>query len=370
MDHGPREHVEFIARLLGAVYGITPRQLEALPESDPDSGEAGWRVDGDAGPVAVVRAYRDGYQPPEHFRYFYPWACPGAGCEVAEWLPSRAATLLALAAADYTAPHILRTMSGAPVGVWEGWHVLATRFVAGEVLRPTAKQLRQLGETLGRLHALRLDLAKAMPQPGLSYWAPRYAIPSARAKLTAVAGLLPDDWCSLHEGMGAAVEGIGGRVERGELPETIIHGDAWAANAVQTPSGAVVLIDWEQGGLGPAVLDLARLLLECHLNSDTPPGEPLAWHIQPDPARIAAVVDGYARARMPAPAELDTLLDGLRFGTAFIGALHFEQALLRPQDDAGWRAGMQRRYERLRNRFAVSEAVAQIAHARFRELLP
>lgn len=374
IDASADSYSERFAELARAVYGLAPTHLEPLPESDPAAGAAGWRVDSDIGSDAILRAYSEGYEPPDHLRYFYPSSFVGDTWQLTAWLESRAATLLALEAAGYQAPRVLRPLSGdaaSEVGTWGDWHVLATGFIAGSVLDPTLAQLARLGETLGHLHALPRDLIAAGKSPGLSYWASQYAVPGARAKFAAVADRLPEEWRPLYAGMRDAVEGIGRRVERGELVETIIHGDVWAANAVETPSGQIQLIDWYQGGLGPAVLDLARLLHESHLDADLPPGEPLAWHIHPDPARIAAVVDGYARARTPTAGELDglldALLDALRFGVAFIGALHFEQALLHPVDSEAWRAGMQRRYERLRNRFETSEAVAELARARFRE---
>jgi Ser/Thr protein kinase RdoA (MazF antagonist) len=118
-----------------------------------------------------------------------------------------------------------------------------------------------------------------------------------------------------------------------------------------------VLIDWENGGLGLPVMDLGYCLLECHLDVGLPAGSPQAWHIPPDPGRIAAVLDGYARWRRLDDAERAALADGIRFAAAYIGAIHFEQALL------GGLTGpaMDARLGRLRNRIAVSQAVADIA---------
>jgi Ser/Thr protein kinase RdoA (MazF antagonist) len=109
------------------------------------------------------------------------------------------------------------------------------------------------------------------------------------------------------------------------------------------------------------LLDLGYCLLECHLDVGLPGDQPAAWHIQPDEDRIAAVAAGYSRWRRLQPAERDLLPDGMRFAAAFAGAIHLEQALI-----GGVRgAPMDVRMERLRNRLAVSDAVAELARRHF-----
>lgn len=99
-------------------------------------------------------------------------------------------------------------------------------------------------------------------------------------------------------------------------------------------------------------------MLECHLDSNLPPDNLLAWHIQPDAHRIAAVVDGYARRRRPATLELDLFPDALRFGIAFIEALHFPQALEDKARSPEWVRSIQHRLARLQNRWEVNSEIA------------
>ena len=121
----------------------------------------------------------------------------------------------------------------------------------------------------------------------------------------------------------------------------------------------VTLIGWENAGLGLPLLDLGFCLLECHLDVGPPGSRPSAWHIQPDENRIAAIAAGYSRWRQLQPADKDLLLEGIRFPAAYVGAIHFEQALL---DGVSGRS-MDARLGRLRNRLAVSDAVAELASA-------
>jgi hypothetical protein len=98
-------------------------------------------------------------------------------------------------------------------------------------------------------------------------------------------------------------------------------------------------------------------LLECHLDVGPASSRPSARPIQPDENRITAIVAGYSRWRRLQPAEKDLLLEGIRFPAAYVGAIHFEQALI-----GGVRGrSMDVRLERLRNRLAVSGAVAELA---------
>jgi Ser/Thr protein kinase RdoA (MazF antagonist) len=262
---------------------------------------------------------------------------------------------------------VVPTQDGALVGAAVGWRTLLTTFVPGTALTPTLAQLRHVGAALGRLHALAVPARQGVEQeiaagtPGPSYWQLTYAIPSALARLQAAEPDAPDAWRPWRAAFERTIE----QMRQVNPPLRLIHGDVWSANAVADASAEAILIDWDQGGLGPAMADLGRLLLECHLDTDLPIEDALAWHITPNPPRIEAVVEGYAQARLPTPAELETLLVSMRFGIAFIGALHLDQALHAASTDSIWLAGMDRRFARLQNRFLVSEQITELATAHF-----
>ena len=190
---------------------------------------------------------------------------------------------------------------------------------------------------------------------GLSSRHPAVAVPAALARLDAVQGLVPAAWQPLHAAFRQAVVTI--RDAADSVPETLVHGDPWARNAVQPPGGPVTLIDWETGGLGLAALDLGSCLLECHLDSATPDGDPEAWLIAPDEDRIAAVADGYASVRNLSEAELALLPAAVTYVPAIIGAIHLELALV----EGVTGPAMDARLARLQNRMAVAGNVAALA---------
>lgn len=389
--HDEADATAVAAQLLERLYphvAAAPFTLDVLPAASLEEGILACRVRADAGSDSLVQwvlhAHEAEHRMPQHFCYFYPWAClspwspvgdqdPQAAttCNMEVWLQSRAATLSALEAQTYPGPRVVPTQDGAPVGAASGWCTLLTTFVSGAVLTPTVAQLRLLGTALGRLHTLAVPAPQHTGQgisadtPGLSYWDLTYAIPNALARLQATASDVPDAWRPWHVAFTQTME----QMQHVALPLSLIHGDVWSANAVTDTAAEAILIDWDQGGQGPAIADLGRLLLECHLDTNLPIADALAWHITPSSARIEAVVEGYAQQRMPSPAELDALLVAMRFGIAFIGALHLEQALHWASTDPAWVAGMERRFARLQNRFQVSEEIAALATAHFARVL-
>jgi Ser/Thr protein kinase RdoA (MazF antagonist) len=292
------------------------------------------------GTTVVVRAFRNDEPLPAYLQ--------GCGtASVAGWLQQRTATLDWLAERGYPAPRVVATRTGDPVGVAGIWLTWATTYVPGPPL--VADGLDLLGEALARLHTLDATGAAV----GLASWHPGAAIRDALRRLDAVKALLPPDWRPMHAEFRRTLLAV----REAALPMAVVHGDACPANAVRSGAGEVTLIDWENAGLGLAVTDLGNCLLESHLDPGQPATQPSAWLIQPSPARIAAVLTGYCRLRRLNAAERHLLLPGIRFATAFAGALHFEQALI----DGVRGAGMDARLARLRNRLAVSQPVAELA---------
>ena len=365
-----------IRRLTGSVRGARVSYWFGEPRGVGASG--GWHGPGGAG--LVVRAFRTDVPLAGQFR-------GGRAAAVTDWLRSRAAVLDWLEEHAYPAPRVIRTRSGDVVGLAGVWATLATTYVTGTPLRPGTGQLRLLGEALGRLHALGeapgrppplgqvlgrphpLGEAMGRPHPlgaagrgaamGRAAWDPETAIPAVLSRLEAVEGLAPADWRPLLDRFRAVLLAV--RQRAPALPFSVVHGDPWPGNAIHAAQDQIILIGWENAGLGLPLLDLGFCLLECHLDVGLPDNQPSAWHIHPEEKRIAAIVAGYSRWRQLQPAEKDLLLEGIRFPAAYVGAIDFEQALL-----TGVRGtSMDVRLERLRNRLAVSDVVADLARRHF-----
>jgi Ser/Thr protein kinase RdoA (MazF antagonist) len=368
--------------------GIDPAALRRVGGA-VQSGMVTYLVNPDGAAPWVVRACRADAPVPIHVS--------GSPATMQDWLVSRASTLDCLEASDYPAPRVVRTRSGDPVGMDGMWLTLATTFVEGPLIRPTLPQLGMLGAALGRLHALEVagDGAgrtegeaaagpgrgvaaapgagvagvpgRAAGAPGRAAWYPEKAIPATLGRLDAVAALIPDDWQPLYAQFRRTARTV--RQSLGALPRGVVHGDAWPGNAVQSGPDTVTLIDWETAGLGLPVLDLGNCLIESLLDAEplagarssaggqSSGGGPAAWLVEPDEGRVAAVAGGYASRRVLGAAERDLLPEAVRFGACYAGAIHLYQALAEGVSGTS----MDARLERLRNRVAVSEAVARLA---------
>jgi len=251
---------------------------------------------------------------------------------------------------------VIRTYTGAVVVTEQGWCVLMTTFIAGSVSNPTPASLRLLGTALGRLHRLTLDhYGLADPPVGKSWLHLERAVPHALTHYIATASVLPARWRATHAAFCATLQAM---KQCRDLPQAIIHGDAWAGNIVQTEPEHVVLIDWELAGQGLAILDLGRLLLFCHEDLDPPSSlwiEPATW-------RIEAVVDGYCQQRIPLLAERGMLLEAMRYPIVIEAASEFPRAQQHAWDEES--------QERLRLRehwHNVSEAIAHQAVTRINQ---
>lgn len=360
-----------VGRLLDEYHerrSVAPADVAVIAGSEHEA-RVSYRLRQPDKPVQVIRAFRADVGVPAHVR--------GTDNQtVADWLLERARVLVLLESAGYPAPRPVRTRTGELVGLAGPWLTWATTFVVGGVTQPTRDQLRGLGAALGWLHEVAVTPAGsavgslgpvsspvgspvgpvgARDPVGLSPRHPAVAVPATLARLDAVAGNVPAAWQSMYATFRQTAEAV--RDAAGSVPETLVHGEAWARNAVEESDGRVTLIDWETGGLGLAVLDLGHCLLECHLDSAVPDDRPQAWLISPDEDRIAAVAAGYASIRELSPAELALLPDAVRFSVAVAGAIHFDLAL-----SAGVTGPtMDARLACLQNRLGVADEVAQMA---------
>jgi Ser/Thr protein kinase RdoA (MazF antagonist) len=154
------------------------------------------------------------------------------------------AVLEMLAARGYQqAPRLIRTGDGKRFVELGGRFVYLLARIEGQVATKSAAVYRALGRSAARLHLLegfpyRTDLSPERVLREQRVIARAYPF---RKELIRVLESLPDF---------------------SSLPQAVLHTDLAPANAIRTGAGGLVLIDWEDAGVGPAVIDLGGVLNE------------------------------------------------------------------------------------------------------------
>lgn len=209
----------------------------------------------------------------------------------------------------FPAPRVIRCSSGCGTTPYAEQSVLVTTFIDGAPAGFFPHILYGIGEALGRLHTLESAEAHTLPRADML---PATDMVTALAWLALAEPYLPPGLHGRYDQLVGAIRGIR---SYDHLPQSLIHNDCHPGNAILTSEGPT-MIDWHGAGLGPPVVDLGFLLISCEIAPSW--AAPLA----PNPDRIGAIVDGYARYRTPTVDELDWLPDAMRFRSLLYGAAH------------------------------------------------
>jgi Ser/Thr protein kinase RdoA (MazF antagonist) len=258
------------------------------------------------------------------------------------------AILDVLARRNYTTERLVLSARGSPVVRWDNHCAVVTSFVEGQPCDNSPAHLRLLGESLGQLHAMDVQ-NEALPPATMR---PTSERAWALAQLSAVSDQVLAPLNGLYRSLVTCLQ----TMRDGEgLRRAFIHNDAHLGNAIHMPSGTVVLIDWHGAGLGPAVVDVAHLIMSSYT------GAPWAPLIQPHTDRLHALIDGYCRHSALQPDDLDVLPDAMRFRTLIYGASSLAAAIR----DGGQLERMPHWWRRVLS----ADAVAGRARHRFEENL-
>ena len=198
-----------------------------------------------------------------------------------------------------------RCAAAEPVFAHEGQGVLVTRYVAGTRADGSRATFGRLGGLLGQLHLLPVDDVRRphdqVRRPGghvhagggwhhlIHQGSPAEEIAAARSGLEALAPGLPADQRPLLAALLAELDRADGCAD---LPQALIHPDFVPANAILTPDGGLVLVDWTGAGRGPRLYSLAFLLWAAGCGG---------------PSRLDAVVAGYREHVTPGDDEIGRL---------------------------------------------------------------
>jgi Ser/Thr protein kinase RdoA (MazF antagonist) len=221
-------------------------------------------------------------------------------------LECHANTLVALEKTGFAAPSIVFKNDHKGFLDYRHPRSLLTRFITGKPCGFDCASLGLLGNTLGSLHALPAELVSHA-----STFRPEVQADKALQHLRSV---LTGSSERHREIATFFAYSLGKADNFRSTPVTLVHTDAFPENAVSTPDGRLVLIDWDDSGLGECVLDVAYMLATCESDQEYSP------ELQPDPRRICAIMQGYVKARVLTEIEKMTLETAIAFYMAVYGA--------------------------------------------------
>jgi Ser/Thr protein kinase RdoA (MazF antagonist) len=205
----------------------------------------------------------------------------------------------------YPAPQVCVTLDQQLVGVIDEWSFLLISFIPGTVLAPLPADLRQLGARVGQLHALG-DIPVSLLHRSRCH--PEQIASQTVVQLKQAIAAVPSRFRPMLEELHSAMFAIVSGAIKGNA---VTHGDPWYLNAVKTNDARVILIDWDNVGMGLPVLDLGYLLLSSHFDGAN------LMRVEPDAHKISALLVGYQQHYSLSAADKTVLPQAVQFLPAF-----------------------------------------------------
>jgi aminoglycoside phosphotransferase (APT) family kinase protein len=272
----------FVTRIARSTYGLEPKRIAPLDQLALD-----WRG------LYLLHDAQDGAWVLRMLRLPGIRDALGATAELLGWLEGQ----------GYPAPRVRRTVDQQLVAEVGGWATMLLSYVDGAVIDAEPQALGHAAAALGRLHALPLPTDQRFPH--------RRCHPDALAEtaqsLATYGPHLPHPYEPLVTDLHATTV----RLQQLGPARCVTHGDCWYRNAVQTPAGEVVLIDWDRAGVGHPLSDLAYLLFSSHFDVR----QPLV--LRPDEAIIRVILARYGQYCQVPPTDGWLLADAMRYLIAF-----------------------------------------------------
>jgi aminoglycoside phosphotransferase (APT) family kinase protein len=312
----------FVTHVARTVYGLEPQSIESLEQFQFD-----WR--------GIYRV-QDAQEGSWVIRLLH---LPN----VVDSLAHTARLLDWLTHQQYPAPSVRVAMDQQLVSTIDGWAITVLSYVDGTVLGAhSADDLGALAQTLGRLHTLRVDDSHVFTKSRCHSDHIAIAAQQLASNSTKVPQAFHSLLTDLHTSMLALQQ-------QRYHDLCITHGDCWYMNAIKAPDGSVILIDWDQAGIGLPLLDLGNLLLTSHFDLN----QPLC--LAADDSKIKAIMHGYQQQCHIVQHDKESMANAMRFLLAFqLGSYVADNALFLNPDFSFVLQKLQARYN-------VTRDIADIA---------
>jgi Ser/Thr protein kinase RdoA (MazF antagonist) len=137
--------------------------------------------------------------------------------------------------------------------------VYLSEYIAGEYPRPCTAFYHRLGKLLARLHNLPVN-----DETHCSGYRPEESLPVVREALLRADAFIGEVDLLAPDARSAIVPELLEIIDRFPsfdcLPQAIIHTDPWLTNLIETSTGDLYLIDWEDGGVSYPLQDVGYVL--------------------------------------------------------------------------------------------------------------
>jgi Ser/Thr protein kinase RdoA (MazF antagonist) len=186
-------------------------------------------------------------------------------------------------------PAILKTKSGRNYQNIEGQPVYILELIEGKTPAQTRENHRLIGEITGSLHML-----SGYPHSYL------FTVADVMPELSEIAESLPfgPDYAQIVRTL----------PDFADLPVSLIHGEI-LGNCIETPDGRIVVIDWDEAGVGTRVLDVGHPLIQVFVSED----------LEFDEGNARAFYQGYFAKIALSDVEIDRVFDaGLFYALRYI----------------------------------------------------
>ena len=186
-------------------------------------------------------------------------------------------------------PGILETRNGHLYKRINDRLVYAMEYIHGITPKSSPKVWHELGKVVASLHLIK------PPQSLRS----AFTVASQRAKMLKLAGRFKVE--------SRYIDIVKKLPNLAMLPQSMIHTDVAVNNVIQKPDGSLVLVDWDDAGKGPSVLDIGFVLTSF-----------LTSKLKFESAKAIAFFTGYRSVRKMPEVEKRFAVDaGLLFGLSY-----------------------------------------------------
>jgi Ser/Thr protein kinase RdoA (MazF antagonist) len=181
------------------------------------------------------------------------------------------------------APRILPTRAGRLFQPWGSDYVYLLEYIEGRVPDPTPEVYERMGEMVAALHNV-----AGYPHPYL------FTYQEVLPEFSEIAQRLPfaDEYLAIVDAW----------PDFDTFPHSIIHGEV-IGNILQSGDGTLVILDWDEAGLGPRLFDVGHPLVGSFITEDLQ----VRWDL------MAAYDRGYLSHNRLTDLELAHIVDAALF---------------------------------------------------------